>query len=259
MIDIAKAIDFVKQYGNAIEIARLESILGNTFDKERILSRIRKFQNVDGGFAIPECRESNISDTGFVLSWLSDLQCPSSDISKHAIHYLESQQNTDGSWREKLNDEIAVPEWKESNNHKAILFQTANTVFWLLKCSGNTGVVEKARAFLKKNFIWGNEYLHTKWLYASILSQEYSWESEEIQGMIRQICEGITEETPPSMKTWMLCSFSTYGMPKDMDFVRKIIEQIPQNRDGSIESEDGDSFMVNATIELVKVYKYYME
>jgi prenyltransferase beta subunit len=102
MINIDTAEGFIRKNGTEIERARLSSILGSMFDTQKALSLIQSLQNKDGGFSLVKDRESNISDTGFILTWLSDLKALHSNIAEKAIVYLESLQNKNGSWNETL-------------------------------------------------------------------------------------------------------------------------------------------------------------
>jgi prenyltransferase beta subunit len=143
MIEIEKAITFVERNGTSLEIARLEAVLGKGHKNDSVLNQIKELQNSDGGFNLQIGAKSSISDTGFILTWLSDLKCLQSEVTQKAIKYLESVQNENGSWNEKVNSTDDTPEWRESNNHKAILYQTANTLFWLAKCSHDKGCIER--------------------------------------------------------------------------------------------------------------------
>ncbi|SLM18950.1 hypothetical protein SPIRO4BDMA_50465 [uncultured spirochete] len=260
MINIDTAEGFIRKNGTEIERARLSSILGSMFDTQKALSLIQSLQNKDGGFSLVKDRESNISDTGFILTWLSDLKALHSNIAEKAIVYLESLQNKNGSWNETLpTDDTETPEWQKPENHRAMLFHTANTLFWLNKYSRNSICIEKGKRFLNENYKSEQEYIHTKWLFASIMSEKHSWRSSIIREIVKEIYEEITPEMPSSILTWMLCAFSVYEIPRDMEYIPAMMRQIHQEGDGSIESEDDDSYKVNATLEAVKVYKYYIE
>jgi len=97
MLSISRAVEFIESRGSSIEIARMNSILGSKIDNGKALSQIRQLQNADGGFSLQVGAKSSISDTGFVIMWLSDLKLLQLGIAKQAIKYLESEQNNDGS------------------------------------------------------------------------------------------------------------------------------------------------------------------
>lgn len=180
------------------------------------------------------------------------------NIAKRALGYLESEQNENGSWNEQQGEKSGIPEWRQANNHKAILYQTSNAVFWLSKYSSNRKCIENGINYLRENYQDQNEYLHTKWLYASILSREYSWDNNVVCEIVDGILNQIDRNVPASMITWMLYCFSVYGINGKNKRLLNIIDMIKQAGNGSIKSEDDDSYKVNATLELVKIHKYYV-
>jgi len=211
-----------------------------------------------GGFSLSKSGLSNLSDTGFVLTWLSDLNLLSDEIALKSFVFFNNRQNSDGSWNEvEYDDLLKVPEWKESGNIRSVLYQSANTMFWLYKFYNKAGCIDKGMKFLEMNYSKENTYLHTKWLFISLLSKKYSWESKNTKNLVNEIIKDIPENIPSSAITWMLWSFSVYGIPKGIENIIRIIKRIPQDKDGGISSEDGETYRVNATIERIKVLKYY--
>lgn len=258
LFSLEKAISYINENGSEIEKARLDSILGNKIDKTKLLSSITEFQNADGGFSLSRNGLSNLSDTGFVLTWLSDLDLLSNEITLNCFSFFCKMQNDDGSWKEiEYEKGIDIPEWKESTSIKSVLYQTANTMFWLYKYSNNTDCINNGINFLERNYSRENAYLHTKWLLTAILSKKYSWSHEIVKRLFEEIIESLSDDMPPSMITWMLWDFSIYEIPKEKENLREVIKKIKQDKDGGINSEDGDSYRVNATIERIKVLQYY--
>jgi len=240
MIDIGKAISYVVQYGNRIEKARLQVILGEKINEKDVIASIAQYQNPDGGYRLLNGYKSSISDTNFVLTWLSDLRLMETDNSKKAVLFLEKEQNDNGSWNEKVNNSIEVPEWRESDNHKAILYQTASTLFWLCLVSSNLDCIEKGMKYLDNNYDGENEYLHTKWLYASVLSKKYGWENHKVKRITNEILTSMEGKLASSMKTWMLWAYSMYGYSKGSYFTLlkdhplHIVTSLLFNKDGTM-------------------------
>lgn len=48
MIDVDKAISFIKANGTCIELARMKAILGYEFDMNNVLLELRKMQSNNG-------------------------------------------------------------------------------------------------------------------------------------------------------------------------------------------------------------------
>jgi len=123
----------------------------------------------------------------------------------------------------------------------------------------NRKCIKNGLKYLHENYQPQNEYIHTKWLYASILSRECSWEDEIVKEMVEEILMEMTGTMPASMKTWMLCSFALDGIEHNDTRLINMINGIKQDQNGSLKSEYDESYRVNATLELLKVYKYYVE
>ncbi len=202
MFDLEKAISFVSNHGNDLEKARLEAILGHKIDQWKVLIEIRTIQNPDGGFSLSCDGLSKVSDTEFILTWLSDLALLSHEITLNSLVFLNNKQNEDGSWQEiTYGNHSEVPEWKDSTNPKSILFQTANTVFWLYPFDSYQESIQKGITFLEENYTDENAYLQTKWLWAAILSRKNSWEHEKVKCLLDELLGSTSNEIPPSMLT----------------------------------------------------------
>lgn len=193
-----------------------------------------------------------------ILTWLSDLNLLTNEIALNCFTFLQNHQNEDGSWKEiTCSNGKPIPEWKVTDNPKSILFQTANTVFWLYQYGKNPESSRKGISFLENNYTHENADLHTKWLWAAILSKEYSWEHNKVISLLDEILNCLSDDTPPSVLTWMLWAFSVYYIPRRTVGLDDVIRLIKQNEDGGIDSDDGPSYRVHTTLERIVVFLYY--
>ena len=96
LMDIEKAISFVKLNGNLIEKARLSAVLHGQSPSTEVLSEIEKYQKRDGGFSYWCPQVSNLCDTAYILLWLDDLESHRCEIADRACRFLLDRQLEDG-------------------------------------------------------------------------------------------------------------------------------------------------------------------
>lgn len=254
-----EATAFIYSNGTPIEIARLDSILKRT--SSTVLRTIEVLQNDDGGFPynMESGKISTLNTTEFVLVWLHDLALLDSEMGRKAFRFILSMQSPDGTWNEK--DEIlpySPPPWMVPHNEYAIAFTTANSAFWLGVKGLKTEPFFRACTFLTSSQNESGKFpgfLHTTWISASVLALEKDWTSPHVVRAMSYL-EGLSlEQWEASQISWMLWYFSLAGIPAHLPLLRSAFTELltRQNEDGSFTAEDGDSYSVNTTLEVVKV------
>lgn len=134
-IDVARAAAFVRAHGSAVDVARLEGILGREEPDRSVVKALEGVQNRDGGFpalavsrrgapglgagaapelavgpdqapdALPGPQEtaaaSSVAATCTLLAWLRDIPpLAGSPMAGRAVSFVRRSQQVDGSWVE---------------------------------------------------------------------------------------------------------------------------------------------------------------
>lgn len=97
-IDAARAKAFVLANGGAVEVARLEGILGRDQPDRAVVRLLEERQNPDGGFPA-DAGSSSVAATCAMLRWLRDIPpLAGSPMAGRAVSFLRRSQQVDGSW-----------------------------------------------------------------------------------------------------------------------------------------------------------------
>jgi len=146
-----------------------------------------------------------------------------------------------------------------------IVYNTAYSAFWLGVAEYKVSFAfKRAYEFLVKCQSESGRFegfLHSTWIGTSVFGMVEGWESERVQRGIKFLDSIDSSQWVASQISWLLGCFAQSGIPKDNEFVRKMLEKLSegQKEDGSFASEDGDEFAVNATIEAVKAMLLWRE
>ena len=134
-INVQKAIEFIRENGNELELARLNNILGKDFDSASVLNGFSVLQNPDGGFpygdrpGFPSC----LSNTAQAVHVLQELGLEESDIYQASTRYFLEMQR-EGIWPE--NEKIAPlgpPFWDMPGEDRTTLWLTSDITDILLR------------------------------------------------------------------------------------------------------------------------------
>jgi len=269
LVNLEKAVVYVQTKGNIIERARLASILWGKTPQEEVLKKLADIQNPDGGFSYWVKDFSTVCDTVHVLTWLDDLSLRREPLVEHAIDFLLSQQKEDGGWDEvekviKTNPPpFLIPGVIENR-----IWLTAYCAHWFVRL----GYAEHSKAkacpaeFLlayrepSGRLVGSLKDLRATWDWLVLLSYHPGPDSE----IFRQTLAVIEKEFSPekwegSYLAWLICCLRDAGLPAHHPFVRHSLDELAkkQRPNGSWDSEDGEEFAANATIEALRVIKHY--
>ena len=265
-VDLDKALRFIYQYGNEIDIARLNAIFKNEIYNTEVLSFFANLQNSDGGFPYKQIKGyySTISDTEYIFTWLEDLNMINTVIFKKALSFIAGRQKEDGSWDENAKIlEYNPPNWMKPGSRSAIIFNTANSIFWfLIHGTRYNTLISKGYNFLlsyQKSNGKFEGFIHNTWLGVSVFGILEGWKSERVKRGLDYLSRIPSNQWITSQITWMLWNFVLAGIPKDNPFIKQMLKKIDnkQNNNGSFLSEDGNQYSANATIEVMKILKMF--
>ncbi|MBU7025266.1 MAG: hypothetical protein HXS40_13980, partial [Theionarchaea archaeon] len=154
------------------------------------------------------------------------------------------------------------PPWMTPHNEHAIAFTTANSTFWL----GVKGLKEepfhRACTFLKSSQDESGKFsgfIHTTWISTAMLAMENGWTFNPVVKALSYLKGLSLNQWEASQISWMLWCFALADIPSDTRFLKKAVRELltRQKKDGKFQSEDGDPFSVNSTLEAVKVMRAF--
>jgi hypothetical protein len=265
-MDIGRSIGFIQEKGSELEKARIDCILHGTRPDEEVLQGFIELQNDDGGFPFGMVKGnlSTINETTVALWWMEELDILASPAANQAYAYLEATQHADGSWDEDPRiAQYNLPPWIQLGEVKTQLYLSAYAAYWLAVAGHmKTSAFRKAMHYLIRNQEKGGKfygYLHTTWIAISVFLRAGDRYANITQLGIQALSASTLSEWDDSQVAWALDCLSSGGLPKSHPFIESCLWELfrRQKPDGSWASEDGESFAVGATIQVLKVFKRY--
>jgi squalene cyclase len=265
-LDINQSIEFIEKNGSELEKARLQSILQRANQNVGAVQGFLALQNADGGFpfGLKMGNLSTINETTVALWWMEELDLLSSPSAVKALAYLLAHQCADGSWEE--DPQVAqydLPPWIRLGDVKTRLYLSAYASYWLAAAGAtHLPAFRKATHFLIRNQDESGKfygYLHTTWIATGV----FLMTGKRYWNIANKGIEALTarplDDWSDSQVAWAVDCLSKGGLPKSQPLIEKCLESLHrrQKSDGSWASEDGESFTVSATIQVLKVFNRY--
>ncbi|BAD40561.1 prenyltransferase/squalene oxidase repeat-containing protein [Symbiobacterium thermophilum] len=98
-IDVARAKAFVMAHGSAVDVTRLEGILGRDQPDRSVVRTLEERQNPDGGFPVDAPGASSVVATCTLIQWLRDIPpLAGAPMAGRAVSFVRRSQQVDGSW-----------------------------------------------------------------------------------------------------------------------------------------------------------------
>jgi hypothetical protein len=265
-VNVEKAVAFVTARGDPIQIGRMSSILWGQKQISTAIKRLNELQNEDGGYSMEKGGISTVSFTLNVMSWLDDLRIREGTLVDGAIHFLKMHQKNDSGW-----DEVEAV--KMTNPPPFMTPGEARTRTWLTACCAHWltrfGCIEPpgskgcpASFLLKQREHSGllKGYVRATWD-ALVLFRYYPGpDSAEFKETLKVIESAYRpSEYEASNLAWLLTCLKHSELPSTHPLVERALEELAtrQRADGSWSSEDGERFTVGATVDALRVLKYF--
>jgi len=263
-MDLEKAIAYVQARGDAVERARLATILWGEQPTEAALQQLAALQQPDGGFAywVPEV--SNVCDTAYVLQWFDDLKVYRGPIVDAACRFLLDRQQKDCGW-----DEVEAvrawnpPEWMSPGRIETRVWLTAFCAHVLIRFS----YAEAEGTGCPTDFLLAHcdetgrmvGYLRATWIALPMLAFYPGPDSEPFQKAVSVVEASYSADWQGSYLAWLLRCLQDAGLPADHPLVGHCLADLErkQRPDGSWEPEDGEEHAVNATVAALRELKRY--
>ncbi len=265
-MEVEKSIAYVQGRGNAVERARLGSILWGEPPPEEALQALAARQGPDGGFAYWTPQVSNICDTAFVLQWFDDLKLYRGQIVDRACQFLLNRQQEDGGWDEvEALTQHNPPEWMTPGRIETRVWLTAFCAHVLIRF----GYAEAPGTCCPTDFLLVHAtesgrlsgYLRATWIALPMLAFYPGPDSEPFRKAVAVVDAHYRPDWAGSYLAWLLRCLQDAGLSSDHPLVLRSLADLErkQREDGSWEPEEGEGEeeAVNATLMALRVIKGY--
>ncbi len=266
MVNIKKAITYVKAHGDEIEKNRLNCIFLGKPAPKAVQKELKKLQNPDGGFSYWVKEFSTVFDTIYILTWMDDLLIREGDIIEHAFDFLITNQQSDGGWDEvnDLENSVEALDFKHGEIDTRV-FLTAYCAHWFVRF----GRAEPPEAkgcpmeFLKEYRAASGlilDDLQATWDSLVLFSYHPGRKSELFNDTLDVIEKKFSPDNWEGAKlAYLLCCLRDSGLDAYHPFVNLCIDELiqKQQNNGSWVSEYGEEFATDTTIGALRVLKHY--
>jgi hypothetical protein len=256
MINIEKAVDFIRSKGSEGEQARLKYLLTNEPLSAEEAAKLLSDQRADGGWAPFWAKDYSCVDaTCFRLAQAEQLGITSTNAAvQRAIDFLAGRQFPDGRWEEEQQVADLTPFWARPGDLASTIYLTANCGQWLALVSPKKDQITRAANYLHAHL--GEDgrlpgFLHSHWL-AGSLWHRTGWQ-EPAKRVFGYLNKRINDLAVSNL-AWLLTTLSAGGLRIDhplVDLALDIMEQSQQD-DGRWVSEDGPDQDVHTTLEALR-------
>ncbi len=247
MIDIQKAITFVLEHGNELELARLKNILGQEFDSGMVLQGFSELQNPDGGFpygdktGFPSC----LSNTAQAVHVLQELGLGESNVAEASINYFLDMQHK-GFWPE--NEKIAPlgpPFWDMPGDDRTTLWLTADITDLLLRSGHSKEKLSQTADFIRDHQAPDGKfmgYIHTTWMALSVFGKKGLDDECVYSEALTYLEQAELDDWDAACIAWCLDCMRYGDVVDKSPLWAKLTEKLAelQDEDGSWPSDDGE-------------------
>lgn len=265
-MNVDKAIAFLKERGTDFEKARLGWIVDGVKPDDEVVRSLLGLQNRDGGFPFDDKdgSPSTVNNTLNALWQMDELGVLDSSNADLALQYLLTVQQDDGGWDEDpAIAQYELPPWITPGDLRTRLYLSAHAAYWLAvaQFTGHPNF-RKALYFLVSHQEEPGNFFgfpHTTWIAVSAFAMAGRPYSKIVSRGLKFLMDRPFEEWADSQIAWALECLGRAGLPKVHPFISDCLNELEQrqNPDGTWISEDGDTFTVQATINVIKVLKMY--
>lgn len=247
-VDIGLARAFVEANGDAVARARVQALVDGVGLSE-LPEQLRALQNADGGFALGQItgRPSSLSATGYMLSWLRDLQLTDSPEAQRALRYIETRQTKRGIWRESAElQQFQPPLWMDPESVAADIYTTALCASTLAVLGGDELAVDQSLGWLQtqqgRDGLLNGFKAHSSWLAVPAFATVLDPETRATRRLVAGLGEILADDWSAAMLAWMLQCLLDGGYTRRTRLVDRAWALLgtAQQPDGSFTVDDDD-------------------
>lgn len=261
VMDREKAVQFVRQNGGDVELARLRYLLDGERPSSDTVKQLFLGQREDGGFApFWAAGYSSIDATCYRLAQAEQLGLDTNTIEiVDALRFLLWRQEADGRFAEHPSVADSAPPWAAPGDLAATLYLTANAGFWLAFWNF-TAAAQGAANFLT-NHLDETRHKLPSFAQAQWLACGLAWKLERHE-LVDHLASHLYAHLPESAGelAWLLVTLRSVGFPADSGVVVAGSVRLArmQEGDGRFPSDEGQE--VHTTLEALRVLKkWYAE
>lgn len=261
-MNVRKALNYVREHGDALARARAEALLAWTPPPAEVVAFLEKAQSPNGGWpaGLEAGQAPDIAGTAAVLFALLDLGLESQPLARRGVDFLLAQQEPDGGW--PAAGGLPYPPWRgegEPPPEGLRLYATA-LVSSLLVAYGQaeSQPADRALDLLLNRQLEGGVFIgfprHTAWYALPLLARRLGLRSGPAQNIVSTLSVELAGgEWFPSMFAAMLRNLLLAGFGLETPLVRQAWEQLlmRQREDGAWESELGPSDDLHSTLDVL--------
>ncbi|MBS7632835.1 hypothetical protein KEJ15_04330 [Candidatus Bathyarchaeota archaeon] len=261
-VNVEKAVEYVKQYGEEVEIVRLKHFLGdmNLSEAEKILS---KYQLPNGGWYYEDdpTKTVSIGASNIWLRVLLELELKHTPILKRTATFLIEHQNADGSWyelKEKL--EKSPQAWLNPDiMDNRLWFTISLTVFLMASGFESHPAIKKSSNYLLKWWDEHKQFRVTWWPYwagIAFFANTRGTESEAFS-----VCHFYTKKRLDQYDSfhlgWILDMCTLGNLPSSDPLVKASLDRLEalQGPDGAWNSKYGNAYCTLFVLNSLRHYR----
>jgi hypothetical protein len=263
-MDVEKALAYVRTRGDAVQQARLASILWNEPPTVRVLEDLATLQQPDGSFAYWVPQVGNICDTPYVLQWFHDLSVYREPAVDRACRFLLHHQQPDGGW-----DELEAvrlrnpPEWMTSGRIETRVWLTAFCAHVLIcfgyaEAPGTHCPTDHLLAHCDQSGRLAG-YLRATWLSLPMLAFYPGVGSEPFRRAVAVMEVSYSPDWEGAYLAWLLRCLQDAGLPAEHRLANRALQDLEhmQRTDGSWAPEEGEGEeqAARATVDALRAQK----
>jgi len=265
-MDLARAVAFVEANGTEQERARLHWLVDAVPPGPAIRASLAALQDAGGGFPLGMTpgQPTSVDSALTSLWWIEELGQLESPLAGRACAYLRSVQQADGGWDEDpALAHYDLPPWVQVGHLPTRLYLAAYAAYWL----GRRGEMGQPAFLRALDFLRPHQdetgrfhgYLHTTWIATSAFLLAGPAEDRVSDRGLQALLDLPLGEWEDSQLAWALSCLGPAGLPAAHPFAAQALDALGlrQRPDGSWASEDGDSYAVGATIQVLGVLTRY--
>ncbi len=262
-MDIEKAISFVRSNGDMLELARLNNVTGEDFDRREVLRGFSDLQNPDGGFPFGDRKgfPSCLSNTAQAVHTLIELDLSDSEPAVRAIDHLLASQNDEGSWEE--NPQVMPldpPFWDIPGDPGTTVWLTADITGILVGLGRGDERTERALEFLKENQAPDGKFrgfIHSTWIAVAIFGKNGHDDERVRKDALTYLGSLEFDDWDASSIVWCLDCLRAGSVDTGSRLWVRLSEMLQtlQLEDGSWGSVDGEEYRVRTTIDVLALLK----
>ncbi|UCE10261.1 MAG: terpene cyclase/mutase family protein [Candidatus Thorarchaeota archaeon] len=262
MVDVQRAVEFVRKECDVILQGRLESILEKRKPDRTVLDTIESMRKSDGGFAFWDQDISCITSTLNVVGWLDDLSLSEEAVVSKTFDFLLRHQQKDGGWDEI--EKVSIfnpPPFMVPGEMNTRIWLTACCAHWFIRFdrAKSLGAKTHPTEFLTQHLspsglIKG--YLYASWDSLVMFHYNPGPESDAFTSLLRATRENFDSERHDGADlAWLLRCLRDVGLGTKDELVVRVLNALEKNQDenGSWISADGAEFSGMTTVDAIRV------